>query len=677
MSLSRAALRTRGSLQNTHTTLRTRRSLQSGLYAPPLPVRLRIEDPRCSFTSSYSTPRDVPTSSTATFPTSTTREFTRATASTAVPSSITRSTREHQRRFSAAADKTDEKRKQREGQTGNIAIWIQEVTKRFQSGRTLFKDLSLSFFHGAKIGIIGANGSGKSSLLKILAGEDVEFDGKSTTKAGFRRGYLSQEPRLEEDKTVLENIYSGVLHKKVLLDRYEAITMDFSDPNLKPENMEALIEEQALVQNQIEELFCWDLERSIIIAMDALRCPDKDVLCANLSGGQKRRVALCRLLLSQPDVLLLDEPTNHLDAGSVLWLEKFLDDYKGLVIAITHDRYFLDNVAGWILEIDSGRCIPFRGNYNGWLVAKATRERIQENQETAQNKAIEREIEWLKQGTKGQQKKGKARIKRVHELVEARDERRANRRMESGALVIPEGPRLGNEIIKFTDVSFSMDGNLLFKDISFRLQQGTMLGIVGPNGAGKTTLLRLITGDLVPEKGSVEIGKTVKFAYNAQTREELKDDNNVWQEIVGNQATVDISPGQSIHARQYVSQFNFPSDAQVKRIGQLSGGERNRVHLAKSLKNGANVILLDEPTNDLDVDTLRKLEEALNDFAAIGAGVIVSHDRWFLDRVCTNILAFEPQGMVWFNGTYSEYIADRTDRLGDKDGTQKYKKLMN
>lgn len=574
--------------------------------------------------------------------------------------------------------KDNETKAKKEGQVGNIALWMEEVTKKFDTGRVLFDNMSMSFYHGAKVGILGVNGSGKSTMLKILAGVEKDFDGKSITKAGFKMGYLAQEPELDEERTVMENIMEGVKEKKDLLIRYENISNEFADPDLTDDKMNELIEEQAALISQIEDQMCWDLDREVGIAMEALRCPDPDVLCGRLSGGQQRRVALCRLLLSKPDILLLDEPTNHLDAGSVYWLERFLADYKGLVIAITHDRYFLDNVAGWILEIDGGACYPFKGNYNEWLVNRAQRSDLTRKTDAQMDKTIDREITWMQKNAKGGRTKGKAREGRLKSMIEERDQMRANRRLESGALIIPEGKRLGNNVIKCENLAYSIEGRTLFKDLSFTLGQGVMLGIVGPNGTGKTTLLKMLLGELQPDKGEIEIGSTVSFAYNAQMRGELQADNIVWKEICGDLNRVQIAPGQEMHARQYVAQFNFPSDAQRKRIGQLSGGERNRVHLAKSMIKGCNVILLDEPTNDLDVDTLRNLEEALNDFVAIGAGVVVSHDRWFLDRVCTNILAFEKDDeIVWFKGTYSEYMEDRVKRLGDGslDGKPKYKKL--
>lgn len=564
----------------------------------------------------------------------------------------------------------------KEGQVGVVAFQMDEVTKKFDhTGRTLFRDVSLSFYDGAKIGILGSNGAGKSSLLRIMAGVEKDFDGISTPMNNRVVGYLHQEPQLDEDKTVLECVLEGVAEDKAVLDRYEAVSLEFGDSDITDDKMNELIEEQGGLQTIIDDRNLWDLDMRINIAMDALRCPVPERSIVGLSGGEKRRVALCRLLLSEPDILLLDEPTNHLDASSVGWLENFLSEYKGLVVAITHDRYFLDNVAGYILEITNGQCIPFKGNYNGWLQMKASRAESEDKQGKAQDKVMARELAWLRGNVRGGRSRDKSRVKKAQSMVAANDEKRLSMRIESGALVIPEGTRLMSPTsLRVRDLCAKVNDRTLFENINFDLGPGDIVGIVGPNGVGKTTLLRMIVGEIPPTSGEVQVNSRVSFAYNSQMRGELRADNPVWFEIVDHAETVTVRAGTSIQARRYVAQFNFSGKEQDKKIGQLSGGERNRVHLAKSLIKGANAILLDEPTNDLDVDTLRKLEEALIDFKEIGFVAIVSHDRWFLDRVCTNILAIERDGPVWFEGNYSDYERERGSPIGDGSGTRK--KLM-
>jgi len=545
---------------------------------------------------------------------------------------------------------------------------MEDVTKRFDSGRVLFKDLNLTFYHGAKIGILGVNGAGKSSLLKVIGGLDDEYEGEARPLNNRVVGYLAQEPKFDSSKSVRECVLEGLKDKLDLMARFDEISAKFGE-ELEADEMDRLIEEQGEVQALIDQYDCWDLNYKVDVAMDALRCPPADASLDHLSGGEKRRVALCRLLLSEPDILLLDEPTNHLDNESVYWLERYLDAYKGLVVAITHDRYFLDNVAGFILEIDGGQCFPFRGNYTAWLEHKAHREALQQRAAKVLDKKYESELKWLRSGQKGGRATGKSRVKQISEMAAEREEKLLARKNEGGSIIIPEGPRLGDGVVILCDhVSHSVDRKPLFKDLTFRLFKGQVVGIVGPNGCGKTTLLKLMTAKVKPDKGEVTLGKTVTFAYNEQMRDELDEDNSVWHEIAGKDEEIVINSSMTMRPRQYVAQFNFGGQAQLKKIHQLSGGERNRVHLAKSLKRGCNVLILDEPTNDLDVDTLRKLEEGLNDFRDIGCGIVVSHDRWFLDRVCTHILSLDPANPDYqlFEGNYTEFEADRKSKSPKK-----------
>ena len=532
------------------------------------------------------------------------------------------------------------------------------LTKVYPGGREILKGLSLSFFSGAKIGVLGLNGAGKSTLLRIMAGLDADHGGEARLADGATVGYLAQEPELDPARTVGENVLDGVAEAKELLDRFEAVSARFAE-EMTDEEMAALIEEQGALQEKIDAADLWDLQRHVDIAMDALRCPPAEADVATLSGGERRRIALCRLLLSKPDLLLLDEPTNHLDAESVAWLERFLADYAGTVVAVTHDRYFLDNVAGWILELDRGSGIPWEGNYSSWLAQKEKRLALEEKQETARQRTLARELDWIRQSPRARQSKSKARIAAYDTLLaEARE-----RAPGSAQIVIPPGPRLGDLVIEAEGLAKAYGERLLFEDMSFRLPPGGIVGVIGPNGAGKTTLFRMIAGQETPDSGALRVGETVVLGYVDQSRESLDPDAAVWAEISGGADEIDLG-GRKMQARAYVGAFNFRGPDQQKKVGQLSGGERNRVHLAKMLKSGANLILLDEPTNDLDVDTLRALEEALLDFA--GCAVVISHDRWFLDRIATHILAFEGDSRaVWFEGNYQDYEADRRRRLGE------------
>ena len=546
---------------------------------------------------------------------------------------------------------------------------MKDVSKTFPGGKEVLKHIWLSFFPGAKIGVLGPNGAGKSTLLKIMAGLDKEFQGEAWPAEGVSVGYLPQEPQLDPSKTVLENVMEGVAPTMALLKKFEEINMKFAEPDI---DMDALLEEQAEVQAQIDAVNGWEIERTLEIAMDALRCPPADADVTKLSGGEKRRVALCRLLLSKPDMLLLDEPTNHLDAESVAWLQNFLHDYEGTVVMVTHDRYFLDNVTGWILELDRGEGIPYEGNYTSWLEQKEKRLMQEEKEESARQRTIKEELEWIRQSPKARQAKSKARIQAYEELVAKSNEKAPG----TAQIIIPAGPRLGDLVLEAKDISKGYGNRLLIDDLSFKLPPGSIMGVIGPNGAGKTTLMRMITGQETPDKGSIRTGDTVVLGYVDQSRDELKDDATVWQEISEGLDEVVLGK-RKMPSRAYVAQFNFKGSDQQKKVGQLSGGERNRVHLAKMLKSGANVLLLDEPTNDLDVDTLRALEEALMDFA--GCAVITSHDRWFLDRLATHILAFEGDSqVVFFEGNYEQYEADRHRRLGtdaDQPHRVKYKPL--
>ncbi len=546
------------------------------------------------------------------------------------------------------------------------------VTKTYPPQKQVLKNIYLSFYYGAKIGVIGLNGSGKSSLLRIIAGIDKNYQGEVVFSPGYSVGLLEQEPQLDDNKTVIEVVEEAVSHIKELLKEYDEINLKFAEPEVleDPDKMDKLINRQAEVQEKLEHHEAWSLDNRLEKAMDALRTPDKDAKVVNLSGGEKRRVALCRLLLQEPDVLLLDEPTNHLDAESVLWLEMHLQKYKGTVIAVTHDRYFLDNVAGWILELDRGEGIPWKGNYSSWLEQKQTRLAEEEKTESKRQKTLNRELEWVRMTPKGRHAKAKARIGAYEKLLG----QEVKEREEKLELFIPPGPRLGNKVIEADGVKKAFGQQLLFEDLSFSLPQGGIVGVIGPNGAGKTTLFNLITGREKPDEGSFEIGETVKIAYVDQGHDVLEANKSVWEMISEGNEFIELG-GRKVNSRAYVSKFNFSGADQEKKVGTLSGGERNRVHLALALKQGANLILLDEPTNDLDVNTLRALEEALEYFA--GCAVIISHDRWFLDRVATHILAFEGESQVYyFDGNFTEYEENRKKRLGNLEPTRlKYKKL--
>jgi energy-dependent translational throttle protein EttA len=522
--------------------------------------------------------------------------------------------------------------------------------------RAVLKDIYLSYFYGAKIGVIGLNGSGKSSLLRIMAGVDKEFNGEAVLSPGYTVGYLQQEPLIDDARTVREVVEEAVQETVDLLKEFEAINAKFAE-EMSDDDMTKLLEHQGEVQEKLDHLDAWDLDARLEMAMDALRCPPSDTPVKILSGGERRRVALCRLLLQKPDILLLDEPTNHLDAESVAWLEHHLQSYAGTVIAVTHDRYFLDNVAGWILELDRGQGIPFKGNYTSWLEQKQERLRQQEKSESERQKTLQRELEWIRMSPKARQSKGKARVTAYEALLD----QESQKRREDLEIPIPPGTRLGNVVIEAENVSKAYGENLLVDSMTFKLPPGGIVGVIGPNGAGKTTLFRMITGQEKPDSGKIRIGETVVLAYVDQSRT-LDPNKNIWEEISGGADLLKIG-NREVNSRAYVARFNFSGTDQQKKVGALSGGERNRVHLAKMLKEGANVLLLDEPTNDLDVNTLRALEEALENFA--GCAVVISHDRWFLDRIATHILAFEGDSKtVWFDGNYSDYEADRKARLG-------------
>ena len=531
------------------------------------------------------------------------------------------------------------------------------VSKHYDK-RPILKDIYLSYFYGAKIGVLGTNGSGKSSLLRILAGRDKAFTGETVLSPGHTIGFLEQEPELDESKTVREIVEEGVQETVTLLKEFDEINAKFGEP-LDDDAMDKLLARQGEVQERLDALDAWDLDSRLELAMDALRCPPGDAVIKNLSGGEKRRVALCRLLLQKPDILLLDEPTNHLDAESVQWLEQHLQKYEGTVIAVTHDRYFLDNVAGWILELDRGQGIPWQGNYSSWLEQKQERLRREEKSESDRQKTLERELEWIRMSPKARQTKSKARISSYENLLtQAADKNRA----QELELYIPPGPRLGDIVIEATDVTKAYGDRVLVEGMTFRLPPGGIVGVIGANGAGKTTLFRMVTHQEEPDRGTIRIGDTAKIAYVDQSRAALDPNKNVWEEISGGTDVIQLGNRQ-MQSRAYVSRFNFNGSDQQKKVGTLSGGERNRVHLAKMLKEGANVLLLDEPTNDLDVNTMRALEEGLENFA--GCAVVITHDRWFLDRIATHILAFEGESRVtWFEGNYSDYEADRKARLG-------------
>ncbi len=542
---------------------------------------------------------------------------------------------------------------------------------KFYDKKPVLKDIYLSFFYGAKIGVLGLNGAGKSSLLKIIAGVDKDFNGEVVFSKGYSVGYLEQEPKLDDTKTVREIVEEAVGSTVALLKEYEEINAKFAEP-MSDDEMNALIERQGEVQEKLDAADAWDLDARLEMAMDALRCPPPETLIKNLSGGEKRRVALCRLLLQKPDILLLDEPTNHLDAETVAWLEQHLQRYEGTIIAVTHDRYFLDNIAGWILELDRGEGIPYQGNYSSWLEQKHVRLAQEQKQEDKRQKTLERELEWIRMSPKGRHAKSKARINDYEKLVATESEKRS----EELEIFIPPGERLGDNVIEAKGVSKAYGDKLLFEGLNFSLPPGGIVGVIGPNGAGKTTLFRLITGQDTADGGEFKVGSTVKLGYVDQSRDSLDDNKTVWDEIADGLDVVQLGK-REVNSRAYVSRFNFSGSDQQKRVGQLSGGERNRVHLAKMLKSGANVLLLDEPTNDLDVNTMRALEEALENFA--GCAVVISHDRWFLDRIATHILAFEGDSHVeYFDGNYSEYEDDRKRRLGhdaDQPHRIKYRSL--
>lgn len=530
---------------------------------------------------------------------------------------------------------------------------------KFYDKKPVIKDISLSYFYGAKIGVLGLNGSGKSSLLKIMAGIDKEYNGETILSKGFSVGYLEQEPLLDGDKTVRQIVQQGVQETVDLLNEYEAINEKFAEP-MSDDEMDKLIQRQGALQEQLDHIEAWDLDSKLKMAMDALRCPPEDTLVSVISGGEKRRVAMCRLLLQKPDILLLDEPTNHLDAASVSWLEQHLSQYQGTVIAVTHDRYFLDNVAGWILELDRGEGIPWKGNYSSWLEQKQNRLKTEEKKESKRQKTLERELEWIKMSPKGRRTKAKARITSYDQLLQQNGK---DREMDL-EIYIPPGPRLGDKVVVVEGVSKAFDDKLLVENMSFMIPAGAIIGVVGPNGAGKSTLFNMITGKERPDAGKIELGETVKIAYVDQDRNVLDPDKSIWEVISGGSDII-LLGGREINSRAYVSKFNFSGTDQQKKVGILSGGERNRVHLARMLKEEANLLLLDEPTNDLDVNTMRALEEALENFA--GCAVIISHDRWFLDRIATHILAFEGESQtLLFEGSYSDYEKDRKRRLGIK-----------
>ena len=550
-------------------------------------------------------------------------------------------------------------------------IFSMITVSKFYGKRQVLKDISLSYFYGAKIGVLGLNGSGKSSLLKIMAGKDTEFSGETILSKGYTVGFLEQEPLVDSSKTVREVVEEGVQETVGLLAEYEKISEQFAQP-MSEEEMDRLITRQGKIQEQLDHLDAWDLDARLKMAMDALRCPPEDTPVNVISGGEKRRVALCRLLLSKPDILLLDEPTNHLDADSVAWLEEHLKRYEGTIIAVTHDRYFLDNVAGWILELDRGEGIPWKGNYSSWLDQKQRRMAIEQKGEGKRQKTLERELEWINMSPKGRRTKSKARIKAYEDLLK-KDAGEQEREME---IFIPPGPRLGDKVIVAEHVTKAFQDRLLVEDMNFVIPPGAIVGVIGPNGAGKTTLFNMITGRETPDAGTIELGQSVRLAYVDQERDSLDPDKTIFEVISGGQDTL-VLGGREINARAYVGKFNFSGTDQQKKVAELSGGERNRVHMACMLQQEANVLLLDEPTNDLDVNTMRALEEALENFA--GCAVIISHDRWFLDRIATHILAFEGDSQtLMFDGAYSDYEKDRKKRLGIKADTPtriKYRQL--
>ncbi len=553
----------------------------------------------------------------------------------------------------------------------NKIIYSMIGVSKFYDKKPILKDIYLSYFYGAKIGVLGLNGSGKSSLLRILAGVDKDFNGETAVSPGYTIGYLEQEPQLDENKTVREIVEEGVQEIVDALKEYDEINAKFAE-EMTDDEMNDLLERQGKVQDKLDALGAWDLDSKLEMSMDVLGCPPPDTLVKVISGGEKRRVALCRLLLQKPDILLLDEPTNHLDAETIAWLEAELNRYPGTVIAVTHDRYFLDNVAGWILELDRGEGIPWKGNYSSWLEQKQNRLKLEEKSESHRQKTLQRELDWIRMSPKGRHAKSKARINSYESLLKEENEKQ-QKELE---LYIPAGPRLGNKVIEANNIFKAYADNILIEDLSFALPPGGIVGVIGPNGAGKTTLFKMITGKETPDKGTFSVGETVELAYVDQSREILNTDKSIWELVSGGNDIMQVGTRQ-INSRAYVAQFNFTGSDQQKKVSVLSGGERNRVHLALMLKSGANVILLDEPTNDLDVNTMRALEEGLLNFA--GCAVVISHDRWFLDRICTHILAFEGDSkVVWFEGNFSDYEENRKERLGNKAEIPhriKYKKL--
>lgn len=553
----------------------------------------------------------------------------------------------------------------------NKVIYSMVGVSKYYDKKPILKDIYLSYFYGAKIGVLGLNGSGKSSLLRILAGVDKEFNGEAVLSPGYTVGLLEQEPKLDAEKTVRQIVEEGVHEIVAALAEYNLINEKFSEP-MSDDEMNKLLERQGVVQGKLDAWDAWDLDSRLDLAMDALRCPPPETPVNILSGGEKRRVALCRLLLTKPDILLLDEPTNHLDAETVAWLEHHLQNYAGTVIAVTHDRYFLDNVAGWILELDRGQGIPWKGNYSSWLEQKKNRLQKEEKSESERQKTLQRELEWIRMSPKGRHAKGKARISSYEELLN-RDVEKTSKELE---IYIPPGPRLGDIVIEANNVSKAFGDNILIEGMTFSLPPGGIIGVIGPNGAGKTTLFRMITGQELPDSGTFRLGETVKLAYVDQSRDILDPNKTIWEVITGGVDTIQLGK-REVNSRGYVARFNFSGADQQKKVSMISGGERNRVHLARMLKEEANVLLLDEPTNDLDVNTMRALEEAIESFA--GCVVVISHDRWFLDRIATHMLAFEGDSkVVWFDGNYSEYEADRKARLGadaDQPHRIKYKHL--
>jgi sulfate-transporting ATPase len=548
---------------------------------------------------------------------------------------------------------------------------MEDLRKVVPVDRVILDGITLAFLPGAKIGVLGANGAGKSSLMRIMAGIDSDFLGEARPMPGVRVGFLPQEPQLDDAKDVLANVEMGVAETRALLQRFEEVSAKFAEP-LDDDEMNALLEEQGKLQDQIDAVDAWELDRTLEVAMDALRVPPGDAAVSTLSGGERRRVALCQLLLQKPDMLLLDEPTNHLDAESVAWLERFLQEYPGTVVAVTHDRYFLDNAAGWILELDRGRGIPWKGNYSSWLEQKRKRLEVEEKQSSARARTLDRELEWVRMAPRARQAKSKARIRAYEELV-AQQERQ---QLESVEIAIPQGPRLGDLVVEAKGLSKGFEDKLLIDGLDFNLPPGGIVGVIGANGAGKTTLFRMLVGEEKPDSGELRLGPTVEIAYVDQSRDELEANETVWQAISGGEERIQVGK-RDISSRAYVSSFNFKGPDQQKRVGDLSGGERNRVHLARTLQQGGNLLLLDEPTNDLDVDTLRALEEALLSFA--GCVVVISHDRWFLDRIATHILAFEGDSHVeWFEGNYEDYEKDRKKRMGadaDQPHRIKYRRM--